>query len=118
MNPESRKRLRDAHGFCGELVTFLNNETRETFLTNRRLRYAVLMLLVHTGEALSVLRREDAATAGRVPDLHRFVALRNHLVHGYDAVNLEVVWRVATEESPALALALAPMLVDDLGHSA
>lgn len=115
MSPESRKRLRDAHGFCSELTAFLEHESRDTFDSDRVLRYAVQMALTYLGEALSVVRRQDDKTAELVPNLHRFVGMRNHLVHGYDAVNDDIVWHVATKESPLLATALAPLLVDDFG---
>lgn len=34
------------------------------------------------------------------------VGMRNRLVHGYDEIDFEVVWKVATEEVAALIAAL------------
>jgi uncharacterized protein with HEPN domain len=117
MNPESRKRLRDAHTACTEIALFLRGESRASFGTDRRLHLAVQLLLVVVGEALSVLRRVETDLADQIPDLHRFVGLRNHLVHGYDVVNLDIVWRVASEEVPAFARVASGLLVDELGEA-
>ncbi len=44
------------------------------------------------GEAFVRLREEDAATAESFADLRKIVGMRNRLVHGYDQLDLDVVW--------------------------
>lgn len=36
----------------------------------------------------------------------KIVSTRNRIIHGYDAVNYDVVWDIATLEVPALIAAL------------
>lgn len=117
MSPESRKRLRDAHVACAEVTSFVTAETVVSFRRNRLLRLAVQHLLVIGGEALSVLRRADGSLADSIPDLHRFIGMRNHLVHGYEAVSLDIVWQVASEEVPKFAAHVSALLVDELGEA-
>lgn len=117
MSPESRKRLRDAHSACTEIGGFVADTSRTSLDSDRRPRYAIERSLIVVGEALSILRRSEPDLADSIPDLHRYVGLRNHLVHGYDSVNLDIVWRVATEEVPAFAKAAAAHLVDGLGEA-
>lgn len=40
------------------------------------------------------------------------VGMRNHLVHGYDAIELEYVWKVVKEDLPALVKQLDGILAD------
>ncbi len=66
------------------------------------------------GEALNMLSRAAPELAARIPALPRAVAFRNLLIHGYAVVDHAVVWRVATEEMPALGVVLAALL-DEMG---
>jgi|GEM_PF-5450935 len=43
------------------------------------------------------------------------VALRNRLIHGYDAVDLEIVWKVVREDLGPLVRALVEILGDVAG---
>ncbi len=61
------------------------------------------------GEALNGLRRDDLATADRVPDTKKIIAFRNILVHGYFSVDQRLVWDVIQNELPRLL-----QTVDDL----
>jgi uncharacterized protein with HEPN domain len=36
--------------------------------------------------------------------------MRDHLIHGYDIVNLEDVWKTATVDVPDLLTALEPLV--------
>ncbi|WP_290514629.1 DUF86 domain-containing protein [Aeromicrobium sp.] len=62
------------------------------------------------GEALNRLSKVDSATADRVPDLARFVAFRNVLVHGYAQIDDALVWEVASTRVPELTTVLAGLL--------
>lgn len=115
MTPESSKRLRDSSLVCSEIATFLRGQSRASFVDDRMLHHAVSYALVVLGEALSVLRRGESDLAEGIPDLHRFVALRNHLVHGYDAIDMDIIARVAFEEVPRCGNVVSSPLIDDLG---
>jgi len=56
------------------------------------LRSAVERQLAIVGEALTQLRRIDAATADAIADLPRIVGFRNILDHGYASVDIRIVW--------------------------
>jgi len=38
------------------------------------------------------------------------IGLRNHLIHGYDVVDLDIVWRTTEEDLPRLSETLAGLL--------
>lgn len=38
------------------------------------------------------------------------IGMRNVIVHGYFAVNLQIIWKTITEELPRLQVLLVPIL--------
>lgn len=55
------------------------------------------------GEACSRLAREDADGFAQVPAARLAVALRHRIIHGYDSVDDETVYRTVNDDLPALA---------------
>lgn len=78
------------------------------------LRSGVERQLEIAGETMSVLRKVDADTADRVPDVHRIIGMRNVLIHGYAEVNNLTVWRTATENLAAVRT-VVDALLDEAG---
>jgi uncharacterized protein with HEPN domain len=74
------------------------------------LRSAVERQFEIMGEALDALRRIAPEEAAKIPDLHRVVAFRNVLIHGYDSINDMTVWEIATKELDAMATVLQGFL--------
>lgn len=75
------------------------------------LRRAIVNALQDIGEAagkVSPLARE------RVPSIpwDKVVRMRHRLVHGYDTLNPDTVWRVAAEELPVIVAALDAACID------
>ena len=68
-------------------------------------RLALTRLVEILGETAN---RVTVAGHGRYPEIPwpKIVSTRNRLIHGYDAVNYDVVWDIATLEVPALIVAL------------
>ncbi len=50
--------------------------------------------------------------AAQVPELREVIDFRNLLSHGYDAVDLRVVWSLARHELPALLTTLRRILAE------
>jgi uncharacterized protein with HEPN domain len=74
------------------------------------LRSAVERQFEIIGEALSRLAKSDRATAERIQDHHKIVAFRNLVIHGYDAVDDQIVWDVAHHELRVLQQNVATLL--------
>ena len=64
------------------------------------------------GEALNRLKRDDPGTVTQIPDHRRIIAFRNILIHGYDVVDHDVVWDVATIHLPDLLARVTELLQD------
>jgi len=106
MPPDSRKWLWDAAEAAQTILKFSAGKTFEDFSSDDLLRAAVERHFIILGEALSKLRQTDPATAERLPDLARAVALRNLLVHADAEVDETIVWGVVTGSLPKLLVAV------------
>jgi uncharacterized protein with HEPN domain len=65
------------------------------------------------GGALSRAARLDPTIADRIPELRQIVGLRHRVIHGYDAVDDEIVWDVVQNKLPSLRARLETLLGDD-----
>lgn len=83
--------------------SFVRGVERQAFETDEVRQLAVLHLIQVLGETAS---RVSAPLRAAHPELPwtEMVGLRNRIVHGYDHVDPDIVWRVATADvEPVLA---------------
>jgi len=74
------------------------------FLENELLQDAVLRNIEIVGEAANNIERVAPAFAARHNDIpwQVMVTMRNRIAHGYDKVDLEIVWRTLQQDLPTL----------------
>ena len=89
----------------------------DQFRLDQRTRDAVLFKIVVAGEASRDIERLSPEYAQAHPELPLAQAyrMRNRIAHGYATIDLEIVWRTATENLPSLKqqiLQLHPFLND------
>ncbi len=81
---------------------FVAGMSPEQFLADFKTQCAVLQQIVVLGEAAKRLSAEFRARHD--PILWDSIAgLRDRCVHGYDQVDLEIIWQVTQEHAPKLA---------------
>jgi uncharacterized protein with HEPN domain len=102
MPPDVPKWLEDIRDACGYILTMTNGKSLPVFASDRTLRQAVERNFEIIGEAITRIARTDEATASRLTDRRRIVAFRNILVHGYDSIDMDVVWLVVQDSLPRL----------------
>jgi uncharacterized protein with HEPN domain len=102
MTTEARKRLHDIRLAAGALCRFAAGKSVEDLKRDEILQAAVERKLEIMGEAFVQLRVEDAAIAEQFPDLQKIVGMRNRLVHGYDQLDLDVLWDATVSHVPKL----------------
>jgi uncharacterized protein with HEPN domain/predicted nucleotidyltransferase len=89
-------------------IAFVESATRkasrEDFLQDGVLQRAFIRSIEVIGEASANIRRHAPAFQKAHPDLplKRAYGMRNQLIHGYSDVDLDIVWKVVTEDLPAL----------------
>jgi uncharacterized protein with HEPN domain len=80
-----------------ETVALVQGKTRADLDADRLLNLALVRLLEIIG-----------AQQARYPQIPwpQIVSLRNRLIHGYDAVDLDIVWQIVTQDMPGLISSL------------
>lgn len=75
-----------------------------TFLGNEMVQDAVIRNIEIIGEAANNIQRVDAEFAARHEDIPWLVmyTMRNRVSHGYDKVDLEIVWKTIQNDLPDL----------------
>jgi uncharacterized protein with HEPN domain len=97
--------LRHIVDHAREALAMIDGRTRQDLNDDRQLELSVVRLLEIIGEAASRLPAEIQAKYPDVP-WPEVISLRNRLIHGYDAVDLDIVWAVLTDDLPSLLDAL------------
>ena len=100
------QRLHDALDACVHIGSFIAGKTFQDYEVDYGLRLQIERLLEVVGEALNRAHHEEPALAVAIPELRKIVGMRNRIIHGYDAVDDELVWLTATNHIPALSKSL------------
>ena len=88
---------------------FKEGMDKATFDADLKTQSAVLHQLMVIGEAVKRLSREFRKSHKDIP-WSAIAGMRDHLIHGYDIVDMEEVWRTATVDVPSLLTALIPLV--------
>lgn len=102
MTTEARKRLHDVRMAAEALNRFTEGKSVADLRADEILHAAVERKLEVLGEAFVQLRIEDPATAENFSDLRQIIGMRNRLVHGYDNLDLDVLWDTTINHVPKL----------------
>ena len=81
------------------LLKMINGYDLQGFLGSEVLRRAVGMTLINIGELVNRLTDEIKQKQQTVP-WSAIVRLRNVTAHGYDSLEMEEIWKIATESVP------------------
>src|SRR5262249_36936357 len=87
--------------FAVEAMALVATKTRDDLDHDRVLTLALVQLLQMLGEAS---RRVSANRRDQIPTIPwpQIASLRNRLIHGYDTINLDIVWQILTSDLPNL----------------
>lgn len=110
MTDKAPKLLFDAIEAIGAAQEFLDGVSLEQYLADKMRRSAVERQLEILGEACSRLARLEPTWLDSVNDLKLAIGLRNRIIHGYDAVDDEIVHHTVIEDLPALKAEMASLL--------
>jgi uncharacterized protein with HEPN domain len=102
MTPEIANRLRDVQQACADINRNIQGMDIEDLLRDRDRQLTLKMLLIIIGEALGKARKLDPEIGNYIANVHRYIAVRNQVVHGYESVDYSIVWAIVTKRIPIL----------------
>lgn len=94
-------RLRHMLEHAQEAVALVTGKRRENLDSDRLLNLALVRLVEIVGEAAARVPKESWSTYPQIP-WAQIVSLRNRLIHGYDAVDFDILWQIVTRDLPYL----------------
>jgi uncharacterized protein with HEPN domain len=102
-------RLRHMLDHALEAVEAIRGRQREDLKHDRILQLALVRLVEIVGEAAA---RVSAQGQQRYPAIpwQQAIGMRNRLIHGYDKVDLDVLWDTIQDDLPALIVGLREAL--------
>ncbi len=95
--------------YAGELTHILEGKSRGDLDSEPVLRYAALHLACIIGEAANRVSSQGRINYPEIP-WRGIVSMRNMLIHGYEVVDLDVLWDTVTQDIPALIQMLIKIL--------
>lgn len=102
MNERAAKRLHDAERAAELALQFVRDVEREQFFSDLQLQAAVERKFEIIGEALNWANAEWPELRENLPELAQIVGMRNRIVHGYDAVDYQILWDTIHDFFPEL----------------
>jgi uncharacterized protein with HEPN domain len=106
---DSRVTLRQMRDYAREAVDMVRDRTRASLDSDRMLNLALVRLLEILGEAANRVPTEVRSRFARIP-WPQLIGLRNRLIHGYDQVDLDIIWQIAARDLPPLLAELERIL--------
>lgn len=94
-------RLRHMLDHAREAVKMAEGKNRTALRNDRMLELALVRLIEIVGEAAGKVSSDGKARFAGVP-WPQIIATRNRLIHGYDAVDLDVLWDTIENDLPDL----------------
>ena len=86
---------------CTRVIDKLTVINEEEFSLNDDIKEVVCFNLFQIGELANGLSNDFIKKYNVIP-WKQIVGMRNRIVHGYDTINLEIVWNTATDSIPNL----------------
>lgn len=111
MNVETKRRLLDALEACRAIEQFSAGVEYTRFLVDE-MQAAIERKFEILGEALNRAEESDPELAERLPEVRRIIGMRNRIIHGYDAVDEEILWDAVQFKVPILSEQVIAMLRD------
>ena len=102
-------RLQHMLEYAREAIGLMGDKKRADLDTDRALGLATLRCLEIVGEAASHIPESLRQQHPQIP-WPQIIGTRNHLVHGYDLVDYDIIWSTIAEDLPPLIAELEKIL--------
>ena len=109
--PPDQATLADLHRAAGLALQFAEGLDRDAFFADLKTQAAVLHELLIIGEAVKRLSDRFRDEHPQMP-WRAMAGMRDKLIHAYDAVDIEEVWKTLRADIPALLAFLTPLVTE------
>lgn len=98
---DDRVSLADMRNYAVEAVELTEGMSLDMLFEDRVRQLALLKLVETVGEAANRVSEKAKQKHTTIP-WPQIIGVRNRLVHGYDAVNLDILWKIIRNDLPFL----------------
>ena len=102
MQLEVKSLLVDMQHAGAGIALFTERKSLDDYKSDLMLRSAVERQFEIIGEAMTRLRKLAPDLVERFSEYRGIINLRNVLIHGYDAVDNDITWKIIVNELPVL----------------
>jgi uncharacterized protein with HEPN domain len=88
-----------------EAMILSKDKSVRELVEDRVTSLAIVRLMEIVGEAASRVAHEERLKHPEIP-WSQIVSLRNRLIHGYDAIDYEILWQILNYDLPELVFSL------------
>lgn len=118
MSPDERRdaaTLSDLIVACSRVIDYVHGASRSDLDRDNLLLSACCYQIAVIGEAV---KRISQTTRTKYPEVpwRDIAGMRDRLIHGYDSVDIDELWKTATKDVPALREQVRTILAADLGQ--
>jgi uncharacterized protein with HEPN domain len=100
--PDIKKYLFDAFDAAESVEQYTSGLAYSDYVADAMVQAAVERKFEIIGEALSRIRRLDSSLLDNISEHERIIGFRNVIIHGYDAIDVDIVWDAIKNHLPKL----------------
>lgn len=101
MQKDDAIRLRHMLDAAKEARSFIQNKSRRSLDSDRKLELALVKCIEIIGEAANKVTDESRKELPQIPWAN-IIGMRNRLIHAYFDINRDILWTTVNEDLPAL----------------
>jgi len=109
MKPNDEIRIKHMIDASEEAISFAKEKNRDDLDTDRMLVLSLIKEIEIIGEAATKISIDMRDMNSQVP-WDDITGMRNHLVHGYFDIDLEMLWNTVKRDLPALLIQLKKII--------
>lgn len=109
MQKDDRLRLRHMLDAARESQLFIENQTRASLDSDRKLVLALVKAVEILGEAATRVTSQCRDGLPQIPWTN-IIGMRNRLIHAYFDIDLDILWKTVLEDLPPLVAELEKIL--------
>ena len=99
-----------------EALSLIEGKDRGCLDSDRLLGLALVRLLEVLGEAAGRIAKDYRSKHPQIPWM-QIIGLRNRLIHGYDSVDMDILWNIVSKDLPPLIFNLEKIIVKKQGDA-